>query len=116
MTKDEAIKRILDHISVHKIGEYPHIKLTEALYMAISALRDQENEPLMREELLKMDGQPVWIEFIPDPDGQVKIWALVSADPEDDEIFLRNSLGGSSAYEEVSSDIRAIYRRPPKEG
>ena len=76
---------------------------------------EAENGPLTRKDLLKMDGQPVWIEFIPDADGeQVKIWALVSVDPEDGEIFMLNSLGGSSAYEEVWADIRAIYRHPPE--
>lgn len=92
---------------------------TEAFGLAISALHTQqeENEPLTREQLQNMDGQPVWIEFYPDPgEEQVKIWALVSVDPDDGEIFLLNSLGGSSAYEEVWSDIKAIYRRPRKEG
>ena len=42
MTAEEAIKRIQDHMDVHRIGEYPHIKLSEALNMAISALREQE--------------------------------------------------------------------------
>lgn len=42
MTAEEAIKRIQDHMDVHRIGEYPHIKLREALNMAISALREQE--------------------------------------------------------------------------
>ena len=42
MTADEAIRRIQHHIDVHRIGEYPHIKLGEALNMAISALREWE--------------------------------------------------------------------------
>ena len=42
MTAEEAIKRIRDHMDVHHIGEYPHIKISEALNMAISALREQE--------------------------------------------------------------------------
>lgn len=37
----EAIKRIEDHISVHHIGEYPHIYLKEALDMALDALEKQ---------------------------------------------------------------------------
>lgn len=41
MTKEEAIKRIKDHIRVHKIGDYPHIYLREALDMAIEALEKQ---------------------------------------------------------------------------
>lgn len=39
MTREEAIARIKDHIERHRIGEYPHIKLAEALDMALSALR-----------------------------------------------------------------------------
>lgn len=27
MTREEAIKRIKDHMKVHHIGEYPHIRL-----------------------------------------------------------------------------------------
>ena len=43
MDKAEAIKRIKDHIRVHHIGEYPHIKIAEALNMAISALATDNN-------------------------------------------------------------------------
>lgn len=42
MTNREAIKRIKDHMEVHKIGEYPHIKLAEAINMAIDALNGQQ--------------------------------------------------------------------------
>lgn len=48
MTKEEAINRINDHIKVHHIGEYPHIRLKEALDMAITALR-----PVSREQVEK---------------------------------------------------------------
>ena len=46
MTREEAINRIEDHMAVHRIGEYPHIKLKEALDMSITALR-----PVSREQL-----------------------------------------------------------------
>ena len=46
MTREEAIMRINAHIAHHRIGEYPHIKLAEALEMAISALR-----PVRREQV-----------------------------------------------------------------
>lgn len=39
ITREEAINRIKDHTRVHHIGEYPHIKLKEALDLALSALR-----------------------------------------------------------------------------
>ena len=42
MTIAEAIKRIRQHMAVHRIGEYPHIHIGEALTMAINALREQE--------------------------------------------------------------------------
>ena len=48
MTREEAINRIEDHMEVHHIGEYPHIKLKEALDMALSALR-----PVSREQVEK---------------------------------------------------------------
>ena len=49
ITREEAIKRIKDHMKVHHIGEYPHIKLKEALDMALSALR-----PVSRERVEKV--------------------------------------------------------------
>ena len=42
MTIEEAIKRIQNHMEVHRIGEYPHINIGEALTMAIDALRENE--------------------------------------------------------------------------
>ena len=125
MTIEEAIKyweRAFDMSCRNNLYQNAEkIDYEDAVWMAISALRVQQeaekNEPLKREQLCRMDGQPVWIEFYPDPgEEQVKIWALVSVDPDDGEIFLLNSLGGSSAYEEVWSDIEGIYRRPRKGG
>lgn len=49
MTREEAIARIIDHIEVHRIGEYPHIKIGEALDMAIFALREQEENNIQRQ-------------------------------------------------------------------
>ena len=48
MTQEEAINRIKDHMAAHHIGEYPHIRLKEALDMALSALR-----PVSREQVEK---------------------------------------------------------------
>jgi hypothetical protein len=42
MTRKEAIARIKDHMSVHKIYEERAVKITEALNMAISALEQPE--------------------------------------------------------------------------
>ena len=44
MTPQEAIGRIRNHMEVHNIGEYPHVKLAEALEMAIKALMNMEEK------------------------------------------------------------------------
>lgn len=44
MTIEEAIKRIQSHMRNHHIGEYPHIYIGEALDMAITALRKQDEQ------------------------------------------------------------------------
>jgi len=67
-------------MGAHRIGEYPHVKLKEALDMALAALRAQEeaekNEPLTPEELLEMDGEPVWlVSSVDEPQ-----WAIVAND------------------------------------
>lgn len=38
MNNREAILRIKDHMEYHKIGEYPHVHIKEALDLAIVAL------------------------------------------------------------------------------
>lgn len=118
MTIDEAIEIIRDELR-KGIGHGYAAMWLNAHNMAISALRAQQevekNEPLTLDELREMDGQPVWIDFILDATGEpISFWALVSVDEELDEIYFLNNLGGSSAYEEVWSDIRAVYRRPPE--
>ena len=52
MDRKEAILRIKDHMEHHGIGKYPHLKLKEALDMAVSALR-----PVSREQVERMRGE-----------------------------------------------------------
>lgn len=89
----------------------------KAYFWARKALRPTltpQHEPLTIEQLQKMDGEPVYIVFFPDADGEkLQFWALVSVD-EWGEVYLMNNLGGSSAYEEVWANIEAIYLRPPE--
>ena len=74
-----------------------------------------QNEPLTLDELLKMDGQPVYVVFRPDNSGdKPQFWALVSADKQDDEVYLLDSMGGTGSYDEIWANIEAIYRRPPE--
>ena len=65
MTIEEAIKRINQHMSIHHIGQYPHIHLAEAMQMAIDALQEkaerEDPKPLTIEQLRQMDGEPVYI-------------------------------------------------------
>lgn len=49
MMREEAIVRIKDHMIAHHMGEYPHIKIKEALDLALSALR-----PVSREQVERM--------------------------------------------------------------
>lgn len=87
--------------------------LAEYLVEHLPTLTPQD-EPLTLEQLREMDGEPVYIVFLPDDTGEkLQFWALVSLD-ELGEVYLMNNLDGSSAYEEVWADIEAIYRRPPE--
>lgn len=75
MTREEAIS-VLERVA-HTESKWPGTEDTlEALDMAISALRQQEqdrNEPLTLDELLEMDGEPVYI-----VDGDLAWWDIVS--------------------------------------
>ena len=71
MTREEAI-RILEGQFDKSCGTYRYqnaqkIDFEDALWMALSALRSQQqteaNEPLNLDELRQMDGEPVWCEI-----------------------------------------------------
>lgn len=71
------------------------------------------NEPLTLEQLREMDGEPVYIVFSPDVDGEkLQFWALVAVD-EWDDVYLANKDEWAFNYEEFLEDVEAIYRRPP---
>ena len=76
----------------------------------------EDNGPLEVEQLLQMNGQPVYIVANPDLDGeQLKFWALVEVGRfYSDDIFFTNAAGGRSEIEEVINDVEAIYRHPPE--
>lgn len=77
MTIEEAIKRIQNHMEVHRIGQYPHIYIGNALTMAINALKEKaerENPaPLTIEELKQMHGEAVWM-------ADEKVWGIIDVD------------------------------------
>lgn len=61
MTREEAIARIKDHMSVHKIYEERAVKITEALNMAISALQQSEQRWVPVTERLPEDDTVVLV-------------------------------------------------------
>ena len=72
------------------------------------------NEPLTLDELREMDGEPVYIVFSPDVDGEkLQFWALVAVD-EWDDVYLATKDEWAFNYEEFLEDVEAIYRRPPE--
>ena len=48
MTREEATIRIKDHMVAHHMGRYPHIKIKEALDLALTALRSPTREMVER--------------------------------------------------------------------
>src|SRR5699024_9210750 len=98
MDRKEAILRIKNHMEHHGIGKYPHLKLKEALDMAIAAL-SPPNEPLTLEQLREMDGEPVWFDTI-------KRWGIVKVCR--DGVFVLTKSG------EFEVGRCKYYRRPPE--
>ena len=98
MDRKEAILRIKEHMKHHGIGKYPHLKLKEALDMAIAAL-SQPNEPLTLEELRGMDGKPVWFDTI-------KRWGIVIVRSTEVSVLTKSG--------EFDVTRLKFYRRPPE--
>lgn len=105
MDRKEAVLRIKNHMEHHGIGKYPHLKLKEALDMAIAAL-DTPNEPLTLEQLREMDGEPVWV-------TPLGFWALVIAKPGKRVQLISNDGETVWADKEIEL-VGPIYRRPPE--
>lgn len=81
-----------------------------------SATLTPPNEALTLDELLKMDGEPVYVVFRPDISGErSQSWALVNVDEKYGEVYLVDSIPGASCYyDEIWADLEGIYRRPPE--
>ena len=111
MTREEAIEAIKCN--------WPDSRYTilrEALDMAISALRQQEtvtnrNEPLTLDELRKMDGKPVWVEF---QDGSGGCWGIVHINTFNYIVFANGLFCtiGNPYY----GKAWLAYRQKPEEG
>ena len=72
-----------------------------------------QNEPLTLDELLTMDGEPVYVVYRPDISGEKpQFWALVEVDKQ--RVWLADKDRWAFDYKKLSADIEAIYRRPPE--
>lgn len=103
MTREEAIARIKDHMEHHGIRKYPHIMLSEALDMAISALTPP-NEPLTLEELRGMNGS-VWVACKPIEGGN-GYWCLCR--------YGTITTPAATVFDAEEIPHWVFYRRPPE--
>ena len=110
MDRKEAILRIKDHMEHHGIGKYPHLKLKEALDMAIAAL-SQPNEPMTLEQLREMDGKPVWIVDVGPHKWYGPGWAIVDRD----NCLVRTVKNWNAVFFESYGERWLAYRRPKEE-
>lgn len=109
MDRKEAILRIKDHMEHHGIGKYPHLKLKEALDMAIADL-SQQNEPMTLEQLREMDGEPVWIVDVGPHKWYGPGWAIVDRD----NCLVRTVKNWNAVFFESYGERWLAYRRPPE--
>lgn len=90
-----------------------HERSAEALLAAIALLRThpdaQPNEPLTLEELMEMDGQPVYL-------AEDRKWYIVSVNYETHQFKQPCGVDKWGAGTSLSLLARCgVYRRPPKE-
>ena len=109
MDRKEAILRIKEHMKHHGIGKYPHLKLKEALDMAIAAL-SQPNEALTLEQLREMDGEPVWFVDIGGRNWYGPGWAIVDRENN----LVRTVKNWNPVFFEKYGERWLAYRRPPE--
>lgn len=83
---------------------------------ALQSTLTPQNAPLTLDELLTMNGEPVYVVFMPDSSGErSQSWALVNVDEKYGEVYLVDSIPGASCYyDEIWADLEGIYRRPPE--
>lgn len=97
MTEFDA-KRILDPAtSESALAQYPDCESRRAAMdaagrIAVKAMRRQSDEPLTPEQLMGMDGQPIWIEHDADPKYN-HVWMIWN-----NEIGMRHNLAGYNIF------------------
>lgn len=115
MTKEKAIKWLnaIEEKYIHGGDEGSDEARREAIGMAIDALQAQQetekNEPLTMAELLKMDGEPVYLRSDDYP-GDCG-WYVIKAVDKDEVIFTDGNIFLMSEY----GTLWLAYRRKPEE-
>ena len=120
MTNEEAIK-VLEKQFDKSCGNYRYqnaekLDFEDALWMAISALRQKErfgeaNKILTLDELRQMDGEPVWVEF---QDGSGGCWGLVHIAMFTHIVFANGLF--CTVGKPYFGKTWMTYRRKPEEG
>ena len=87
MTIEEAIKRC-ENIRDGAFAVLDYMQdFNEIVLAALSAQAERENpQPLTLEELLRMDGQPVWVTFLDDVftiGHTAPLWMIVNAEEKE---------------------------------
>lgn len=91
------------------LAAYEDTGLTPEEIMALIPL---PKDPLTLEELLEMDGEPVWVEI---PTGRVAEWCISKFDPLMNRVRFWCSGGGWFDGRNVGKSL-FVYRRRPEEG
>lgn len=121
MTREEAAEIIDPKTADEALSEYDCrmriLAKKEAATLAASVLRSRQemapNDPLSREQLMQMDGEPVWIELIVDTVDQKNGWAICYFDSVSAAVTQRWTTW-TLWYEDYGKTWLA-YRRKPSE-
>lgn len=130
MTREEAIN-VLEKQFDKSCGNYRYqnaekLDFEDALWMAISALRQEErfgeaNKTLTLDELRKMDGEPVLVSVSNNwrESGVSEGWCLVRFHSEDDrvQVYIYDTRHGARFFAQQDYGISWFaYRQKPEEG
>lgn len=97
MTEFDAVLILDPKTSESALAQYPDCEsrraaMEEACRIAVKAMRRQSDEPLTPEQLMGMDGQPIWIEHDADPKYN-HVWMIWN-----NEIGMRHNLAGYNIF------------------
>lgn len=115
MTRQRALRLAREWAQGHKCSLRDGEAAEYHSMFAAMLEESMPNEPLTIEQLLEMDGEPVYL-IVDDGYEPLEMWALIDV-PEKDHIVLINNIGGMSSYysdDDLERDHITVYRRPPE--